>query len=197
MLTPNTLLREKPTPVLEEDLDTIGKEKVSRQMKFLQRSKEQLRRRFLKENVHALGERKSNSIAGNSKIPHTEAVVLLKVKWRIKHSGSLDEWWTRLLARTEWFVDWTWGKEMDILSSVPCNLCVTWKLEERILITSLTLKQKCSYQEWGQAGGPNRLPISCSKTAAQEVEDGDWHLSWWTLKSGEGVENVLNYSWLL
>ena len=80
MLTPNTLLREKLTPVLEEDLDTTGKEKVSRQMKFLQRSKEQLRRRFLKEYVHALVERKSNSIADNSKIPDTEAVVLLKVK---------------------------------------------------------------------------------------------------------------------
>ena len=65
MLTPNTLLREKPIPVLEEDLDTIGEQKLSRQMKFLQRSKEQLRRRFLKEYVHALGERKSNSIADN------------------------------------------------------------------------------------------------------------------------------------
>ena len=32
-------------------------------MKFLQRNKEQLRRRFLKEYVHALGERKSNSIS--------------------------------------------------------------------------------------------------------------------------------------
>ena len=66
--------------MLQDDLDTISKEKVSRQMKFLQRSKEQLRRRFLKEYVHALGERKSNSIANNSKIPDTEAVVLLKVK---------------------------------------------------------------------------------------------------------------------
>ena len=27
---------------------------------------------------------------------------------------------------------------MDMFSSIPCNLCVTWKLEERILITSLT-----------------------------------------------------------
>ena len=47
-------------------------------MKFLQRSKEQLRR-FLKEYVHTFGERKSNSIADNSKIPDTEAV-MLKVK---------------------------------------------------------------------------------------------------------------------
>ena len=48
VLTPNTLLRGKTTPVLEEDPETIGEEEVSRWMKFLQRSKEQLRRRFLK-----------------------------------------------------------------------------------------------------------------------------------------------------
>ena len=40
VLTPNTLLRGKPIPVLEEDLEAIGKEKVSRRTKFLQRSKE-------------------------------------------------------------------------------------------------------------------------------------------------------------
>ena len=47
-------------------------------MKFLQRNKEQLRRRFLKEYVHALGERKSNSASDNLKIPDTGTVVLLK-----------------------------------------------------------------------------------------------------------------------
>ena len=78
MLTPNTLLIGKPNPVLEEDLETIGEEKVSRPMILLQRSKEQLRRRFVKENVHALGERKSNSTADNPKIPDTGAVMLLK-----------------------------------------------------------------------------------------------------------------------
>ena len=78
VLTPNTLQREKPTTVLEEDLEAIGEEKVSRRMKFLQRSKEQLRRRFLKEYNHALRERKSSSTADNAKIPKTRAVVLLK-----------------------------------------------------------------------------------------------------------------------
>ena len=29
---------------------------------------------------------------------------------------------------------------------------------------SLAQEQKCSYQEWGQARGPKRLPISCSKS---------------------------------
>ena len=41
-LTPNTFQRGKPTPVLEKDLEAIGKEKVPGKMKFLQRSKEQL-----------------------------------------------------------------------------------------------------------------------------------------------------------
>ena len=63
---------------MEENLEAIGKEKVPRKMKFLQRSKEQLRRRFLKEHVHILGERKSSSTADNAKIPKTGAVVLLK-----------------------------------------------------------------------------------------------------------------------
>ena len=67
VLTPNILLRGKPTPNVEEDLETIGEEKVSRRMKFLQRSKEYFRRRFLKEYAHALGERKSNSTEDNPK----------------------------------------------------------------------------------------------------------------------------------
>ena len=61
-----------------EDLETTGEEEGSRRMKLLQRNKEQLRRRFLKEYVHALGERKSNSTSDNLKIPDTGAVVWLK-----------------------------------------------------------------------------------------------------------------------
>ena len=55
---PNILLRGKPTPNVDEDLETIGEEKVSRRMKFLQRRKEYFQRRFLKEYAHAIGERK-------------------------------------------------------------------------------------------------------------------------------------------
>ena len=68
-LTPNTLPRGKPIPVMEEDLEAIGEENVSRRMRFLQRSKEQLRKRFLKEYVHALGERKFGSTTDDAKIP--------------------------------------------------------------------------------------------------------------------------------
>ena len=57
VLTPNTLLRGRPNPILEEDLEKIGKEEVTRRMRFLQKSKEHLRKRFVKEYVHALEER--------------------------------------------------------------------------------------------------------------------------------------------
>ena len=79
VLTPNTLLRGRSTPVLEEDLEKIGEEKVTRRMIFLHRSKEQLRKRFMKEYVHALEERHQHS-TGNSEqnIPKTGAVVMLK-----------------------------------------------------------------------------------------------------------------------
>ena len=37
VLTPNTLLRGKSTPVLEEDLEKIGKEGVTKRVRFLQK----------------------------------------------------------------------------------------------------------------------------------------------------------------
>ena len=61
VLTPNTLLRGKPTPILEEDLEKIAENGVTRRMRFLQRSKENLRKRFLKEYVHALEEKQRRS----------------------------------------------------------------------------------------------------------------------------------------
>ena len=64
VLTPNTLLRGKPTPILEQDLEKIGEEDVTKQMRFLQKSKEQLRKRFMKEYVHALDEKQHRSTGG-------------------------------------------------------------------------------------------------------------------------------------
>ena len=78
VLTPNTLLRGKPTPTLEEDLEKIGDEDVTKRMRFLQKSKEQLRKRFMKEYVHALDERQQRSIGNIDKTPNVGAVVLLK-----------------------------------------------------------------------------------------------------------------------
>ena len=79
VLTPNTLLRGRSTPVLEEDLEKIGEEKVTRRMIFLHRSKEQLRKRFMKEYVHALEERHQHSTGDSEQnIPMTGAVVMVK-----------------------------------------------------------------------------------------------------------------------
>ena len=74
MLTPNNLLRGKPTPVLEKDL----------MMKLLQRSKEQLRKRILYEYVHALGGRESNTTVDNPKIPDIGAVMFLEIESKDK-----------------------------------------------------------------------------------------------------------------
>ena len=104
VLTPNILLRGKPTPNVEEDLETIGEEKVSRRMKFLQRSMEYFRRRFLKEYAHALGDRSLNPPQTIPKIPDTEAVVLLKSEAKKTALWKLGRV-VRLLARTEGFAD--------------------------------------------------------------------------------------------
>ena len=45
VLNPNTLLRGKPSPILEEDFQATGVDKVTKRMKSLQKSKEQLPKR--------------------------------------------------------------------------------------------------------------------------------------------------------
>ena len=77
VLTPNTILRGKPTPILEQDLQKIGEEDVTKRMRFLQKSKEQLQKRFMKEYVHAL-DKKHWSTGNIDKTPNIGAVVLLK-----------------------------------------------------------------------------------------------------------------------
>ena len=78
LLTPNTLLRGEPIPILEEDLEKIGEENVTKRMRFLEISKQHLRKRFIKEYVHALEERQQRSEGNNERIPSTGAVVMLK-----------------------------------------------------------------------------------------------------------------------
>ena len=85
------IAERKPTPILEEDLEKIAESDVTRRMRFLQRSKENFRKRFLKEYVHALEERQRRSTGVTTKIPDTGALVLMKGERRIKHCGSLDE----------------------------------------------------------------------------------------------------------
>ena len=89
VLTPNTLLRGQQTPILEEDLERIAENGVTRRMRFLQRSKENLRKRFLKEYVDALKERQRRSTGVTTKIPDTGAVVLMKVEAKDKARWKL------------------------------------------------------------------------------------------------------------
>ena len=178
VLTPNTLLRGKPTPVLEEDLETIGEEKVSRRMKFLQRSKEQLRRRFLKEYVNALGERKCSSTADDAKIPETGAVVLLKGEVR---NGAL----------------WKLGRVVGRIADKDGEVRGLKLRQGNGYVVERPLQLVCNLEIGGENPDyklnpeaevfvPRVRPGRRTKeianklfkdSAAQVVEDGDWHLS--------------------
>ena len=60
-------------------MEKIGEESVTRRMKYLQQSKQHLRKMFMNEYVHALVERQlQNSKQKHSEIPKVGAVVVLK-----------------------------------------------------------------------------------------------------------------------
>ena len=59
-------------------MENIGEEDVSKRMRFLERSKQHLRKRFMKEYVHAFEERQQRAEENIEKIPNIGAVVLLK-----------------------------------------------------------------------------------------------------------------------
>ena len=92
VLTPNVLLRGKNAPVLEESLEVVGEE-ITRRAAFVQRSKEHLRKRFLKEYVHALDERRRSVTQAAETLPKTGVVVILKgdtkdkAKWKLVVRG--------------------------------------------------------------------------------------------------------------
>ena len=55
IIAPNILLRGRLLSIVEEDLELIGyKAEVSTRIKLLQRSKHQLKKRFMNEYIHAL-----------------------------------------------------------------------------------------------------------------------------------------------
>ena len=90
VITPNILIRGKPAQMLEEDLDKIGDDKtLPKRMVFLAKSKEQLRKRWLREYLYALEERKHKQNGSDTEIPKIGKVVLLKAdiknraQWRI------------------------------------------------------------------------------------------------------------------
>ena len=90
VITPNILIRGKPAQMLEQDLNKIGdNETLPKRLVLLARSKEQLRKRWFKEYLYALEERKRNQSGTDTKIPESGKVVLLKedikdrARWRI------------------------------------------------------------------------------------------------------------------
>ena len=132
---------------------------------------------FWKSVSTPLGRQNPIPVQTIQKFPTQERWCCWKLKRRIKHCESLSAWWTRLLARTAWFADWSWGKEMNIMSSVPCNLCVMWRGE------NYNYKLNPEAEVFVPIVRPSRrtkeIGIKLFKNiAAQEVEDGDWHLSW-------------------
>lgn len=90
VITLNILIRGKPAQMLEEDLNKIGDDKtLPKRMVFLAKSKEQLRKRWLREYLYELEERKHKQNGSDTEIPKIGKVVLLKediknrAQWRI------------------------------------------------------------------------------------------------------------------
>ena len=91
VLTPNILLRGKPTPVLEEDLQKLKEdESTTHRLKYFLKSKEHLRRRFLKEYVHTLEERQLGNQGSNIDLgPKMGSIVIIqgdtkdKAQWKL------------------------------------------------------------------------------------------------------------------
>ena len=174
VLTPNTLLRGKPTPVLEEDLEAIGEEKVSRRMKFLQRSKEQLRRRFLKEYVHALGERKSSSTADDAKIPETGAVLLLKGEARDRALWKLGRVVGRITGRDGVVRGLKLRQGNGYVVERPLQLVCNLEFGGKSLDYKLNLEAEVFVPRVRSSRGTKEITNKLFKDiAAQEVDDGD------------------------
>ena len=90
VFTPNILIRGQPANLLVEDLSKVGnEEELPKRLSFLARSKEQLRRRWIREYLHAMEERQSRYTGNDTKVPKVGAVVLLKeeiknkAQWKI------------------------------------------------------------------------------------------------------------------
>ena len=79
VITPNILIRGQPANMLEENLELADNEEgIPKRIRFLAASKEQLRKRWMKEYVHALDERSRKQTKNKLEIPKMGKVVLLK-----------------------------------------------------------------------------------------------------------------------
>ena len=90
VITPNILIRGQPANMLEENLELADNEEgIPKRIRFLAASKEQLRKRWMNEYLHALDERSRKQMENTLKIPKVGKVVLLKediknqALWRI------------------------------------------------------------------------------------------------------------------
>ena len=79
VITPNILIRGQPANTLEENLElTENEEGIPKRLVFLAASKEQLRKRWMNEYLHALDERSRKQMKNKLEIPEMGKVVLLK-----------------------------------------------------------------------------------------------------------------------
>ena len=94
VLTPNLLIRDSPGQFLEEDLDKMNytdeRILVTKRWKYLQRTREHLRKRWQQEYLHALQERHTHNSDQHQEIPQQGSVVLItdsfdnkKPKWTL------------------------------------------------------------------------------------------------------------------
>ena len=100
VLTPNLLLKGTEARFLEEDLEALNytdEEKVvTRRVKYLQKTRQQLRKRWQKEYLHALQERHPFAAEHETNLPQPGSVVLItdshsnmKPKWEMGKVVSL------------------------------------------------------------------------------------------------------------
>ena len=96
-ITPNILIRGERNTYLEENIDAVNEQAdVTRQLNFITRCREQLRKRWLKEYLRALNERKQQvARPGGNKLSDGREVLIkdsVKVKgnWRLgRVEGSI------------------------------------------------------------------------------------------------------------
>ena len=104
VITPNILIRGQPANTLEENLELAENEEgIPKRLVFLAASKEQLRKRWMNEYLHALDERSRKQIKNKLEIPEMGKVVLLK-----------DDIKNRALWRIGRVVGTVTGKDSDI-----------------------------------------------------------------------------------
>ena len=86
IVTPNILIRGKPANFLE-DVDTLDDTSdVTRRLRYLKTCRLQLRKRWVKEYLHALEERSKTQAIANKKVPAEGSMVLIKDS--IKNTGK-------------------------------------------------------------------------------------------------------------